>query len=149
MGMSVGDGDSDGLMAEINVTPFVDVMLVLLIIFMVTAPMMTSGLEVQLPRAAAPALPQADEQAVVTLTVEGTVHLGTGTDQGQAISKEALAASLKAMAQNKPDQGVFIRADGKVPYEEVARVLAMATAAGIQKVGMVTDPRAPSAGASP
>lgn len=149
MGMSVGDGDSDGLMAEINVTPFVDVMLVLLIIFMVTAPMMTSGLEVQLPRAAAPALPQADEQAVVTLTVEGTVHLGTGTDQGQSISKEALAASLKAMAQNKPDQGVFIRADGKVPYEEVARVLAMATAAGIQKVGMVTDPRAPSAGASP
>ena len=78
MGMSVGDGDSDGLMAEINVTPFVDVMLVLLIIFMVTAPMMTSGLEVQLPRAAAPALPQADEQAVVTLTVESSVVVVAG-----------------------------------------------------------------------
>ena len=144
MGMSTSGGDDDGLMAEINVTPFVDVMLVLLIIFMVTAPMMTSGLEVQLPRAAAPALPSVDEQAVVTLTVGGTLHLGTGTDQGQALGEEALAASLRAMAQNKPEQGVFIRADGQVPYEQVARILALCTAAGIQKVGMVTDPRAPS-----
>jgi biopolymer transport protein TolR len=141
MGMSTGGGD-DGLMAEINVTPFVDVMLVLLIIFMVTAPMMTTGLEVQLPRAEAGALPTADEQVILGITADGRYSINETEKQAGE-----LPGILRNMAQQKPDQAVFIKADGQVPYEKVAQLLATCTAAGITKVGMMTDPAgAPRAG---
>jgi biopolymer transport protein TolR len=135
--MSTG-GAEDELMAEINVTPFVDVMLVLLIIFMVTTPMMTAGLEVDLPKTEASTLPQADEQVILSLTKDARISI----TRGEATTElgENLAAVLTEMARNNPDQAVFIKADGQVPYEEVARLLSACTKAGIAKVGMVTDP---------
>jgi biopolymer transport protein TolR len=137
MGMSTG-GSEDELMAEINVTPFVDVMLVLLIIFMVTTPMMTAGLEVDLPKTEASTLPQADEQVILSLTKEAKVSI----TKGEATTElgDNIGAVLAEMARNNPDQAVFIKADGQVPYEEVARLLSACTKAGIAKVGMVTDP---------
>ncbi len=137
MGMSTGGSDDD-LMAEINVTPFVDVMLVLLIIFMVTTPMMTAGLEVELPRTEASTLPQADEQVILSLTREAKVSITKGESTREL--GENLGAVLAEMAKTNPDQAVFIKADGQVPYEEVARLLSACTKAGIAKVGMVTDP---------
>ncbi len=137
MGMSTGGGE-DGLMAEINVTPFVDVMLVLLIIFMVTAPMMTTGLEVDLPRTEAGSLPQVEDQVVLSLTRDAKVSITQGEVTRELTDN--LMAVLTEMAKNSPDKAVFIKADGQVPYEEVARLLSACTKAGIIKVGMVTDP---------
>jgi biopolymer transport protein TolR len=135
MGMSSG-GDEHGMMAEINVTPFVDVMLVLLIIFMVTAPMMTTGLEVELPRAEAPALSQdQDSQMVLGITADGTYIL-----QEREFTLAELESKLPAIVKANPDQDVFLQADGQVPYEKVAQLMAICTQAGIPRVGLVTQP---------
>lgn len=135
MGMSSGGGD-DGMMAEINVTPFVDVMLVLLIIFMVTAPMMTTGLEVELPHADAPALSQnEDDQMYLGITKDG-VYLINESE----FTAEEIEVKLAAIAKANPDQDVFLQADAEVPYEKVAQLMAAATAAGIPRVGLVTQP---------
>jgi biopolymer transport protein TolR len=134
MGMS-GGGDDRGMMAEINVTPFVDVMLVLLIIFMVTAPMMTMGMKVELPRAEAPALSTSDEQMVLSVTLDGKYYINE-----HEFSIEELEGKLRVIAENNPDQEVFLNADGQVPYEKVAQLLALCTRAGIPRMGMVTQP---------
>ncbi len=135
MGMSAGGGD-DGMMAEINVTPFVDVMLVLLIIFMVTAPMMTTGLEVELPRADAPALSQKeDNQMYLGITKDGMYLINDSE-----FTADELEVKLAAIAKANPDQDVFLQADAEVPYEKVAQLMAAATAAGIPRVGLVTQP---------
>lgn len=134
MGMS-GPSREGGMMSEINVTPFVDVMLVLLIIFMVTAPMMTTGVEIALPKATAPPLNPDKESLVVSITAEETY----------AINKVAMpwadvAVKLKAFAESNPDQPVFVEADGRLPYEKVMQVLAIVKEAGVAKVGLVTQP---------
>jgi biopolymer transport protein TolR len=135
MGMSSG-GDDSGMMAEINVTPFVDVMLVLLIIFMVTTPMMATGLEVELPRAEAPALSHdADTQMVLGITADGVYLI-----EDREFTLEELEAKLPAIVESKPDHDVFLRADGAVPYEKVAQLMAICTQAGIPRVGLVTQP---------
>ncbi len=137
MGMSTG-GDQGSMMSEINVTPFVDVMLVLLIIFMVTAPMMTTGMQVELPRADAPALPtNPDDQMVLSVTAEGKYFINE-----HEFTLDELKVKLEAIARNNPDQDVFLKADGQVPYEQVAQLLAMCTNAGIARMGMVTQPGA-------
>lgn len=135
MGMS--SGDESGVMSEINVTPFVDVMLVLLIIFMVTAPMMNQGLEVDLPDANANALPADTEDDMLTLSI---------TESGQyyinkrEILADELSAKLAAISEANPDQAVYLKADANVPYEKVAQLMAACTQAGITKIGMVTEP---------
>jgi len=134
MGMSSG-GDDKGMMAEINVTPFVDVMLVLLIIFMVTAPMMTMGMQVELPRTDAPALPTSEEQLVLSITIDGTYYINE-----HAFPLEELGPKIAAIAKANPDQELFLKADGQVPYEKVAQLMALCTNAGIAKLGMVTQP---------
>ena len=124
------------MMSEINVTPFVDVMLVLLIIFMVTAPMMTTGMQVELPRAQAPAMAtSAEDQMVLSVTLEGRYYINE-----HEFTIEELGPKLEAIARNNPDQDVFLKADGQVPYEKVAQLLALATNAGIARMGMVTQP---------
>ena len=135
MGMSGGGGDDRGMMAEINVTPFVDVMLVLLIIFMVTAPMMTMGMKVELPRAEAPPLSTSDEQMVLSVTLDGKYYINE-----YEFTIEELEPKLRAIAESNPDQEVFLNADGQVPYEKVAQLLALCTRAGIPRMGMVTQP---------
>lgn len=133
MGMSSG-GDDNGMMAEINVTPFVDVMLVLLIIFMVTAPMMNQGVQVELPKANAEALPSEEKSLILSVQEDGKYFMAEEEYQLSEISDK-----LKAIALNNPDKEVFIRADGRVPYEKVAQLMAVCTQAGITKLGMVTE----------
>jgi len=134
MGMS-GPSRDGGMMADINVTPFVDVMLVLLIIFMVTAPMMTTGVALDLPRAEAPALGADDKQLVLSITGEEKYYLGKNE-----FPIDELKLKLAAIAKENPDQQVFVRADGKLPYEKVLQLLAVAQNAGVGKVGLVTQP---------
>jgi biopolymer transport protein TolR len=136
MGMSgPEDGNNRGMMSEINVTPFVDVMLVLLIIFMVTAPLMTTGMTVELPHANAAPLPTADKQMVLSITADGKYFINKSE-----FKAEELPQKLAAIAKQNPDQDVFLKADGKVPYEEVAQLVAMCTSAGIARLGLVTQP---------
>ncbi|NWF35476.1 protein TolR [Mariprofundus sp. KV] len=125
-------------MGEINVTPLVDVMLVLLIIFMVTAPLLTQGVNVDLPDAEAPAMQQNIEPLVVTIRANGDIYM---QKQKQPISIKQLAPRIQAMRQQKPELPVFIRGDAKTPYGRVAEVMSLLETAGIRKVGLVTEPR--------
>lgn len=122
-------------MSEINVTPFVDVMMVLLIIFMVAAPLLTVGVPVELPRTAANALPTDEEEPLtVTITAEGAVQIQT-TD----VAREDLVARLRAIAAERTSDRVFLRADGAVPYELVMQVMGALNAGGFSNIGLVTD----------
>ena len=122
-------------MAEINVTPFVDVMLVLLIIFMVAAPLLTVGVPVELPKTAATALPsEAEEPLTVTITAEGSVQIQT-----TEIARDELIARLRAIAAERSSDRVFLRADGAVPYVAVMEVMGALNAGGFANIGLVTD----------
>ncbi|KAE9627353.1 MULTISPECIES: protein TolR [Parasedimentitalea] len=122
-------------MAEINVTPFVDVMLVLLIIFMVAAPLMTVGVPVELPKTAASALPgDQEEPLTVTLTLAGEVQIMT-----TPVSRADLVGKLRAIAAERSSDRVFLRADGGLPYEQVMKVMGALNAGGFSNVGLVTD----------
>jgi biopolymer transport protein TolR len=136
MGMTGPDeGNGRGMMAEINVTPFVDVMLVLLIIFMVTAPLMTTGMNVELPRADAPPLPAADKQMVLSITADADYFINEHN-----FKFEELAPKLRAIIKANPEQEIFLKADGSVPYEKVAQLVALCTQVGVPRMGLVTQP---------
>ena len=127
-------------MAEINVTPFVDVMLVLLIIFMVAAPLLTVGVPVDLPKTAANALPsEAEEPLTVTLTADGEVQIQT-----TPTAREDLVAKLRAIAAERDGTQVFLRADGAIPYAEGMQVMGALNAGGFSNVGLVTDTGGPA-----
>ncbi len=137
MGMSSG-GSKGGAIAEINVTPMVDVMLVLLIIFMVTAPMMNdAGVEIDLPPSDAPPLMEDDDAEQLILTIDKTNRVWIGENLQEPTE---LPARLAAIAKANPDAHVFLRADGDVPYREVASLLGIARRAGMPKVGLVFEP---------
>ena len=122
-------------MSDINVTPFVDVMLVLLIIFMVAAPLLTVGVPVELPKTAAGALSVGqDEPLTITLTSDGSVQIQT-TD----VARDALVPRLRAIATERSGDQVFLRADGTVPYSDVMQVMGALNAAGFSNIGLVTD----------
>jgi biopolymer transport protein TolR len=132
--MQVNNGNRR-LLSEINVTPFVDVMLVLLIIFMVTAPMMMQGVDVSLPRTTTQPIPTKDERLVVTVTAKQEVYLNE-----YQITVDSLMRKLGAIYQNQPDRAVFLRADRNVPYGFVVEVMAAIRRSGIVRIGMVTEP---------
>lgn len=134
MGFSANSGD-DNLMSEINVTPFVDVMLVLLIIFMVTAPMMAQGISVSLPQATAEALPSDNSEIIVSLDKDGKVFINE-----TQVAIELLQQNLKDTVTAKPDKKVYLNADKRVPYGDVVKIMAVVKAAGIDKLGMITQP---------
>jgi len=122
-------------MSEINVTPFVDVMLVLLIIFMVAAPLLTVGVPVELPKTAAGTLPADQEEPLtVTITADGAVQIQT-----TAIERNALVQRLRAIAEERSGDRVFLRADGAVPYAQVVEVMGALNAGGFSNIGLVTD----------
>lgn len=123
------------LLAQINITPLVDVMLVLLVIFMVTAPMLQHGVEVALPQVAAHSLGVAHEQVVLVVRADGAV-LVNDTPTGV----EELVEKLTPLLSADPNRPVHVRADQMVPYGRVARVMAAVQQAGAKKVGMVTEP---------
>ena len=131
-----GTGSNRGkFMGEINVVPLVDVMLVLLIIFMVAAPMMTQGLDVELPTTNSEALRQSDEVLVLTVTKDSKIYLDEF-----AVESEGLAAKLKNIVQQKPQTKIYLRADKDVPYGVIVQVMAQTREAGIENLGMVTEP---------
>ena len=135
--MQVGrpSGGRRSNMSEINVTPFVDVMLVLLIIFMVTAPMLDQGVEVDLPEVAeAPGLAVQQEPLVVTLQKNGQILIGKA--KINQLSK--LGPVIQQALKGKPDREVFLEADENVPYGRVVKVMAAVKKAGVEKLGMVT-----------
>ena len=122
-------------MAEINVTPFVDVMLVLLIIFMVAAPLLTVGVPVDLPKTAAGALPvDQEEPLTVTITAEGSIQIQTTETQ-----RDQLITRLRGIAAERESDRVFLRADGAVPYLQVMQVMGALNAGGFSNIGLVTD----------
>ena len=130
-------------MSEINVTPFVDVMLVLLIIFMVAAPLTTVGVPVELPKTAAQSLPsEREEPLTVTLTAEGLTMIQT-TEVGE----DEIVPRLRAIVSERASNKVFLRADGTIPYARVVQVMGALNAAGITDVGLVTDQGGPRLGA--
>lgn len=133
-------GGKSAAMSEINVTPFVDVMLVLLIIFMVAAPLLTVGVPVELPKTAAGALPsEAEEPLTITLAADGRVVL-----METEIEQATLINQLRAIAAERESQKVYIRADGSIPYEAVVTVMGALNAAGFNDIGLVTDTGGPA-----
>jgi len=141
--MSFSSNSGGGPMSEINVTPLVDVMLVLLIIFMVTAPMVQAGLRVDLPNAEAPAIPNAEQKLRVTIGHEDAANPATpiaiwiGQDR---TTLERLAEQLRTNAIVQRDHEAYVQADESIPYGVVVRVLAAMRTAGVERLGIVTDP---------
>ncbi|MCS6932890.1 MAG: ExbD/TolR family protein [Acetobacteraceae bacterium] len=137
MAFSLGgsEGEDDAApMSEINVTPFVDVMLVLLIIFMVAAPMMTAGVPVDLPRSGAPRVATPAPPLVLTVTREGAVFIGD-----ERVEEAALPERLAALKAANPDIAVHVRGDRVEPYGEVLRVMGRVATAGIQRVSLIAE----------
>ncbi len=136
-------------LAEINVTPLVDVMLVLLIIFMVTAPLMTSGVSVDLPKTNAQPLNSDSEPLTVSIKADGSIFL-----QDQAIDISDIVAKLQAIAQNNPDRRIFVRGDKDLAYGRIMEVMGTITQGGFTKVALLAEQTAapqstPSQSASP
>jgi biopolymer transport protein TolR len=126
-----------GPLSEINVTPLVDVMLVLLIIFMVSAPMMTTGLEIDLPKTRAPRMDREEEKLLLTIDKQQKVFLGDAE-----VPYDRLEQALTTNERLMRDKEIYIQADETVPYGFVAKVMALVRRGGIEKVGLVTDPLA-------
>jgi biopolymer transport protein TolR len=127
-------------MSEINVTPFVDVMLVLLIIFMVAAPLLTGGVQVELPQARGRQLEANKEPLVVSVTKDGRVFLGQ--EENTPMALDELGPKLTAIAQGRgggQDEPVFVRGDRSVEYGHVARVMARLKESGFRKISLVTE----------
>jgi len=135
--MEIGSrGNSDrGTMSQINVTPLVDVMLVLLVIFMVTAPMMQQGVQVNLPKTEAKALPALEETVVVSIERSGRLSINSAE-----IPAGELRTKLSRMFAGRSKKEVFLKADKDVPYGEVVKTMAEIKGAGIERLGMVTEP---------
>lgn len=126
-------------MAEINVTPMVDVMLVLLIIFMVAAPLLTVGVPIELPKTAATALPtEQEEPLTIALTADGRILV-----QNSAVERADLIPLLKAVSEERKSDKVFLRADGAIPYEGVMQVMGALNASGFRDIGLVTEQGGP------
>ncbi|HJV36926.1 protein TolR [Geomonas sp.] len=133
--MELGNRDSGrGTMSQINVTPLVDVMLVLLVIFMVTAPMMQQGVQVNLPKAESKSLAPKEDTIVVSLEKSGKTFVNTSE-----VAVDQLKDKLNTMLAGREKREVFLKADSSVPYGEVVRVMAQIKGAGVERLGMVTE----------
>ena len=133
--MAFSSQQNGGSMSEINVTPLVDVMLVLLIIFMVTAPLLEQGVEVDLPKTRSAPMDAKEQKLVLTLTAEGKAYIGK-----TEVPRDNLETVLRNNAKLKRDGELYLHADQKLPYGEVVKVMAVVKEAGVSALGMVTDP---------
>jgi biopolymer transport protein TolR len=134
MAMTAG-GSSGGTLSEINVTPLVDVMLVLLVVFMVTAPMLQTGVEVNLPQAKARTIPDDTGLLIVTIAPNHKVYLGK-----MEIAPENVEGALKANAKLQADHEAYLHADQSLPYGEIVKIMAAMQQGGAEKLGLITDP---------
>lgn len=128
-------GDHNRLMSDINVTPFVDVMLVLLIIFMVTAPMMIQGVDVSLPKTTSEPLASEKDHIVITIDSNNRIYIND-----YHVTLDFLKEKLIKIFQGRSDREVYLRADKEIPYGVVVRVMSEIKGAGIERLGMVTEP---------
>ena len=129
------ESNRDGLMSQINVTPFVDVMLVLLIIFMVTAPMMIQGVDVSLPEATSEPLQSETETLLITINKNNHVYIND-----YRVTLDFLQEKLQKILEGREDRSVYLRADKDISYGMVVRVMSEIKNAGVKKLGMVTEP---------
>jgi biopolymer transport protein TolR len=131
-------------MAEINVVPYIDVMLVLLIIFMVTAPLLTQGIKVDLPKAGAEPLPadlMRDHQPLIlSVDARGNLYLNLGKDEESPVTEDAVIQRVGAVLRREPKTPVLVKADQSVPYGQVVAGMVLLQQAGAEKVGFITDP---------
>jgi len=130
------------LMAEINVVPYIDVMLVLLIIFMVTAPLLTQGIEVELPKANAEPIESVPDHDPLVLSVdaEGNLYINAGDDEDEPSSGRKIVTIVSVVLGEKPATPVFVKADRAVPYGNVVGAMVLLQQAGANNIGFVTDP---------
>ncbi|MGB5577382.1 MAG: protein TolR [Woeseiaceae bacterium] len=130
------------LMAEINVVPYIDVMLVLLIIFMVTAPLLTQGIEVELPKANAEPIESVPDHDPLVLSVdaEGNLYINAGDDEDKPSSGRKIVTIVSVVLEEKPETPLFVKADRAVPYGNVVGAMVLLQQAGANNIGFVTDP---------
>ena len=127
-------------MSEINVVPYIDVMLVLLIIFMITAPLLTQGVNVDLPQADSAPLPtEADDPVVVSVNREGELFIDIGEGKNEALDEETLVARVAAVIKYKPKTPILVRGDRSVDYGRVVEAMVLIQAAGVPNVGLITE----------
>jgi biopolymer transport protein TolR len=129
-----------GLMADINVVPYIDVMLVLLIIFMVTAPLLNLGADIDLPQSAAKALQNEKEPVLVTVDAQGKVYLTLGTAKRESVDDDTLVKDVSAFVKENPKVSVLLGGDRKVDYGRVNEVLGLLQQAGVPRVGLMSQP---------
>ncbi len=134
-------GRSRRALSEINVTPLVDVMLVLLIIFMISAPLLTAGVPVELPKTEAAALQNQTQPLTISIKADGTIFV-----QAVETPFNALAPKMRALADTGFSKPVYVRADGRAPYAVVAQVMASLSQSGFSSIGLITDTGGPSSG---
>jgi biopolymer transport protein TolR len=128
-------------MSEINVVPYIDVMLVLLVIFMITAPLLSQGVKVDLPQTPAKPLPQLDDEPVIiSIDGAGKFYLNLGDDPDQAVTPEYLVTRVGAIRKYKPATPVYVKGDRAVDYGRVVELMAVLQSAGVEGVGLVTEP---------
>jgi biopolymer transport protein TolR len=129
------------LMGEINVVPYIDVMLVLLIIFMITAPLLTQGVKVELPHAGAePLQAQQLKPLVLSIDRQGRLYLNVGGDPRAALDRETVAARATAALRSNPSRAVLVKADAAIAYGRVVEAMVILQQAGAHQVGLVTEP---------
>ena len=128
------------LMSEINVVPYIDVMLVLLIIFMVTAPLLAQGVKVNLPKASAETMQTKKTPVVLTVTADGKYYLNIGAHPDQPIGADLVYATVRALLNLKPDTPVLVRGDKAASYDSVLQGITLLKAAGAPSVGLETNP---------
>lgn len=130
------------LMAEINVVPYIDVMLVLLIIFMVTAPLLTQGIDVELPKAGAEPLPDVPNHPplIVSVDRDGNLYISVGDDSDEPASSADIVSRTSALLRQRPETPVLVKADRAVPYGNVVGAMVLLQQAGAETVGFITDP---------
>ncbi len=126
-------------MSEINVVPYIDVMLVLLVIFMVTAPLLTQGVQVELPKAASKPIEAKDEPLIVSVKADGSLHINLGADTDQPLTLADIRTKVAAVLRRNPDTPVLVWGDVKVPYGSVVTLMSELEGAGAPSVGLVTD----------
>jgi len=128
-------------MAEINVVPYIDVMLVLLVIFMITAPLLTQGVNVELPQADAEPLPsEAEEPVVVSVSRAGEIFIDIGEDRDSPVDPETLVTRIQAVLKHKPKTPILVRGDAGVAYGRVVEAMVLVQAGGAPSVGLITEP---------
>lgn len=138
-----GGGGRRRVMAEINVVPYIDVMLVLLIIFMVTAPLITQGVKIDLPEAPSEVMPPTDEEPViVSIDAAGDVYVDIGESPEEPVSAEDLVTRIAAVRKYRPQTAVLVQGDRAVDYGAVVGVMTLLQNAGVDSVGLITQPPA-------